>query len=101
MNPLLTNSEFQEAFSSLGIHHAPEGYWDEIMERRKHDKNVGRKAYVNGKQPTCKQADLEMAIFDDPVRMSDGNISHGDIIITGDDFYKITWKTDNNKGEKS
>lgn len=48
-----------------------------------------------------KQADLEMAIFDDPVRMSDGNISHGDIIITGDDFYKITWKTDNNKGEKS
>ena len=44
MNPLLTNSEFQEAFSSLGIHHAPESYWDEITKRRKHDKNVGRKA---------------------------------------------------------
>ena len=38
MNPLLTNSEFQEAFSSLGIHHAPESYWDEITKRRKHDK---------------------------------------------------------------
>lgn len=101
MNPLLTNSEFQEAFSSLRIHHAPESYWDEITKRRKHDKNVGRKAYINGKLLTCKQADLEMAIFDDPVRMSDGSISHGDIIITGNDFYKINWKTDNNKGEKS
>ena len=43
MNSIITNTEFQEAFSNLTFHYVPDGYWDRINEKRKKHKYVGKK----------------------------------------------------------
>ncbi len=84
MNPIMTNTEFQQAWSNLSFnHHAPDGYWDERNKQRKKHKFVGRKANFDGKVLECIKAEDDLVFF----RLSTG----GELIISGDDVGDIKW----------
>ena len=91
MSKGLTEKEFHEAWCNTPFHHAPQGYWNRIHEKRKNHKNVGRKAYVNGKILTCKESEDNLVVFENNVNLSDGSISYGEIIISGEDVNNIKW----------
>lgn len=84
MNPMMTNAEFHEAWSNLSFnHYAPKGYWDEINERRKKHRFVGRKAIVNGEVLECTKAEDDLVFF----RLG----SCSELIVSGDDVFDIKW----------
>ena len=83
MNPMMTNAEFQEAFSNLNWHHAPEGYWDNVHKERKAHKFVGRKARIDGRVYECIEAEDDLVIF----RISDCST----MIVSGDKVFDIKW----------
>lgn len=83
MDCRMTNEEFQEALSNLSFHHAPDGYWDEVNEKRKKHKFVGRKAVVDGKVFECIKAEDDLVFF----RLGNGS----ELIISGDDVADIKW----------
>ena len=92
MNIELTENEFHKAWCNTPFYHAPEGYWEKKHEDRKRHKYVGRKAYIHGKILTCKEAESDLVIFDDNIKLSDGSMSYGEIIISGNDVENIKWK---------
>lgn len=83
MNCEITNSEFHEAFSNLSFHHAPEGYWDEVNEKRKKHKFVGRKAIIDGRMLECTKAEDDLVFF----RISNDS----ELIVSGDKVANIKW----------
>ena len=83
MNPVMTNTEFQEAWSNLSFHHAPEGYWDKVNEQRKKHRFVGRKAWINKGIHECVRAEDDLVVF---------SISTGcEFIVSGDKVADIKW----------
>ena len=84
-NPVMTNAEFHQAWNNLSVpHHAPEGYWDERDEERRHHRFVGRKAIVDGKVLECIRAEDDLVFF----QVSPSS----ELIVSGDDVDKIKWK---------
>lgn len=91
MNPELTNEEFHEAWCLTPFHHAPDGYWEQKRKEMEKHPYVGRKARMYGKILTCVRADYRKVVFKDDIRLSDGSISAGEIIITDGDIANIKW----------
>ena len=91
MNPKLTNEVFHEAWCSTPFHYAPIGYWEQKRKEMKKHPYVGRKACIYGKVLTCIRADYRVVVFEDPVKLSDGSISTGEVIVTADDVDLIKW----------
>lgn len=83
MDPIMTNEEFQNAWSNLSFHYAPEGYWEEVNRQRKQHRFVGRKALIDGKAYLCTMASDDQVIFQfGPVT---------ELIINGDNVNRIKW----------
>lgn len=83
MMPTMTNAEFQEAWSNLSFHYAPDGYWDEVNKRRKKHKFVGQKAIVAGEVLECTKAEDDLVFF--------GLGSGSELIVSGDKVADIKW----------
>ena len=84
MNPIMTNTEFHEAWSNLSFHHTPDGYWNKINEQRKNHRYVGRKIMFRGRLVECVRAEDNLAIF----KIDDDG---GELIISGNDVWDIKW----------
>ena len=84
MNPIMTNTEFHEAWNNLSFnHHAPNGYWDKVNEQRKNHRFAGRKVWINEGIHECIRAEDDLVVF---------SISTScELIVSGDEVANIKW----------